>query len=339
MRTALLFLFFSLLAANSAEAQFRFLRGSASQRNSIPVTLLSGQPYLDTNATATNFWMGNGTTNKLIGGDSVTYGAVLYGTDAQASDAYVVTLAPTPGQLFNGMTVTFRAATANTGSATLNVNSLGAKTIYKGATSADTLATGDIAAGQVVTVRYADSAWFFQGAPETGASVRYISVPAVGIGATGTDWMGAAYNQNFFPFTVTERFTPDSSVWYLQSANATSDSFKVAIYSLARAKLAETAWGAHGLSSSNVRYAQVFTSHPVLAPGTYLFMYSHNTNTTLPSLDIMNTTTYFRVAQSKGWAGTVAATATPGGPAFPSTITGDVALAKTTVPIVELIGQ
>ena len=50
------------------------------------------------------------------------------------------------------MVVYFKANTVNTGAATLNVNSLGAKTIVKGVST--TLNDGDIAAGQFCTVIY-----------------------------------------------------------------------------------------------------------------------------------------------------------------------------------------
>lgn len=79
-------------------------------------------------------------------------GQQIYAADAQANDTYVITLAPAitayvAGQMFN-----FKANTSNTGACTLNVNGLGAKTIKK-QVSTDT-ASGDILAGQVVTVVY-----------------------------------------------------------------------------------------------------------------------------------------------------------------------------------------
>ena len=50
-----------------------------------------------------------------------------FAADAEASDAYVITLSPAPTALYTGMKITFSANTANTGACTLNVNSLGAK--------------------------------------------------------------------------------------------------------------------------------------------------------------------------------------------------------------------
>lgn len=75
-----------------------------------------------------------------------------YAVDAGANDTYAITLTTAPTAYVAGQTYTFKANTANTGAATLNVNSLGAKTIV----GADGAALTDniIAAGQIVTVVY-----------------------------------------------------------------------------------------------------------------------------------------------------------------------------------------
>lgn len=75
-----------------------------------------------------------------------------FATDGEASDTYAVTLSPVPTSYFTGMVVRFSANTANTGAATLNVNSLGAKTIKRN--HDQDLITNDIEAGQIVTVVY-----------------------------------------------------------------------------------------------------------------------------------------------------------------------------------------
>lgn len=83
---------------------------------------------------------------------SVQNSTYTYAPDAQASDAYAITLTPAPAAYAAGQTFAFKANTANTGAASLNVNSLGAKTIKK-LTDQD-LATGDIEAGTIVIVTY-----------------------------------------------------------------------------------------------------------------------------------------------------------------------------------------
>lgn len=103
----------------------------------------------------------NGLLKELQGGDKLALadleynlqdGSIVYAADAGSTDAYAITLVPTPSAYTTGMVVHFKANTVNTGACTLNVNSLGAKTIKK---NYDTdLADGDIKAGQFVSVIY-----------------------------------------------------------------------------------------------------------------------------------------------------------------------------------------
>ncbi len=93
-----------------------------------------------------------GSGNKMVTQTGFQHGAELYAADAGTNDTYVITLSPVPTSYTAGMVVHFKANTINTGAATLNVNSLGAKTIKKGLST--TLADGDIAAGMFCTVIY-----------------------------------------------------------------------------------------------------------------------------------------------------------------------------------------
>jgi hypothetical protein len=78
--------------------------------------------------------------------------AGLYAASSTGNDSYAITVTPTPNDYDAGDTYTFKADVGNTGAATLNVNSLGAKTIKKFGTL--DLENGDITAGQIVTVKY-----------------------------------------------------------------------------------------------------------------------------------------------------------------------------------------
>jgi hypothetical protein len=78
--------------------------------------------------------------------------SAVFAADAEASDTYVITLTPAPSAYATGQRFSFSANTANTGAATLNVNALGAKTIKR--PDGNDLETGDIVAGQHVTVEY-----------------------------------------------------------------------------------------------------------------------------------------------------------------------------------------
>ena len=83
-----------------------------------------------------------------------------YAADAEASDTYAITLSPVPAAYYNGMVVNFKANTANTAAATLNVNTLGAIAIKK--YHDQDLETGDIEANQIVSVVYNSSTAKFQ---------------------------------------------------------------------------------------------------------------------------------------------------------------------------------
>lgn len=83
--------------------------------------------------------------------------AGLYAASAMGNDSYAITVSPVPNDYDAGDTYFFKADVANTGPATLNVNSLGAKTIKKFGTQ--DLETGDIIAGQIVGVKY-DGTYF-----------------------------------------------------------------------------------------------------------------------------------------------------------------------------------
>jgi len=76
----------------------------------------------------------------------------IYFTDAAVTDAYVITLVPAVAAYVTGQVFNFKANTANTGGATLNVNGLGAIAILKH--NNVVLADNDIESGQIVTVVY-----------------------------------------------------------------------------------------------------------------------------------------------------------------------------------------
>lgn len=102
------------------------------------------------------------------------YQGSAYAADAEASDTYVVTLDPVPAAYFAGMTIRVLFNTANTGAATINVNSLGAKTIKK--MHDQDLEDNDIEATQISTLIYDGTNFQMQGqlasATGTGAPVR-----------------------------------------------------------------------------------------------------------------------------------------------------------------------
>lgn len=95
-----------------------------------------------------------GTSARLVVNPSTltTVQTYDYAASSGGTDAYAITVAPVPTAYVTGQVFHFKADVANTGGATLNVNSLGAKTIVKEVSTA--LATGDIAASMICTVIY-----------------------------------------------------------------------------------------------------------------------------------------------------------------------------------------
>mgnify|MGYP000986709967 CR=1 FL=1 len=95
-----------------------------------------------------------------------------YAADSVGTDSYAITVTPAPTAYTTGMRFIFKAGTANTGACSLNVNSLGAKTIKKNYNT--DLETGDILANQIVEVIY-DGTNFQIKTSATGVDFNYIS--------------------------------------------------------------------------------------------------------------------------------------------------------------------
>lgn len=83
-----------------------------------------------------------------------------YLVDASGTDSYAITPSPAITAYGSGQLFVFKAGTSNTGTASLNVSALGAKTIVRSDGTA--LETGDIIAGQIVIVVYDAVTGFMQ---------------------------------------------------------------------------------------------------------------------------------------------------------------------------------
>jgi len=91
---------------------------------------------------------------------NIKRGLINYGVDSGAADAYVVTLPYTATALTDGMQVVFKASAANTGACTINVDSLGVKSI-KRHDGTDPVA-GDIGASKITELRYNSTTTVFE---------------------------------------------------------------------------------------------------------------------------------------------------------------------------------
>jgi hypothetical protein len=82
-----------------------------------------------------------------------------YTTDIGAVNAYVVTTPYSFLSYFDGMEIVFRTANTNTGAVTINVNSLGVKSVkFPGGADPD---SGTILAGSILSLRYDNANGYF----------------------------------------------------------------------------------------------------------------------------------------------------------------------------------
>lgn len=130
-------------------------------------------------------------------------------TSSGSANAYVVTYAVAPAAYYTGQRFAFITNFAVTGSATVNVNSLGAKTIKKMVAGVKTnLASGDIASGDFIDLDYdgTDMVWVNKGFA-TSVSVADTTTQGIVELATTTEQLTGT--------DATRAATPDSvaSLW------------------------------------------------------------------------------------------------------------------------------
>ena len=151
----------------------KFIITSANYTASSAVTVTStstGTVGTDISGAGASDWMdcdtGNGTATAVAESSGLTMlsgrlsllktviqnATWVSATDAEASDAYAITVSPVPAAYALYQVFQFKANTANTGAASLNVNGLGAITIKKNRDQ--DLETGDIEANSIVVVVY-----------------------------------------------------------------------------------------------------------------------------------------------------------------------------------------
>lgn len=118
----------------------------------VPITLAAFRKAALPSASLSGSVASGDLADGAVTPDQVTPGAFWYGDGTLTSDTYAVTLDPALAALADGVVVAFQADAVCPATPKLNVNSLGAKTIYSAYNVA--LAAGDIRANQIVEVRY-----------------------------------------------------------------------------------------------------------------------------------------------------------------------------------------
>lgn len=107
----------------------------------------------------------------------IQFNKLNFGITTGSANAYTLSLNPAPSHYEQGMEIAYKANFSNSGGATLNVNGLGSKNIYKSVTTA--LVSNDILNGQIVKVIY-DGTNFQIMNPNTGTAAN----PGAGAGTS-----------------------------------------------------------------------------------------------------------------------------------------------------------
>jgi len=104
------------------------------------------------------------------GGSDNTKENIISGIVASGTDTYTATYVPTPSSYTDGFKMLVRFTNANTGASTININSLGAKSIVKGVSTA--LVAGDIAAGTTLLLSYDGTNFVVVGTQMIGVATK-----------------------------------------------------------------------------------------------------------------------------------------------------------------------
>lgn len=145
----------SPLTAAEGDANLTTLRDAINGLFALLGVALKSDGSIKDAAVATAAIVDRAVTNAKLAFDSAFYAA-----DSGAADALVVTFSPAPSAYAAGMRLLVRVANTNTTVTTINVNSLGVKTIKKNGST--DLAAGDIIAGQIIDLAYDSVSGTFQ---------------------------------------------------------------------------------------------------------------------------------------------------------------------------------
>ncbi len=154
-----------------ATTQVKRRRGTAAQCDAM--TPAEGEIIVDT--TNDRVRVGDGSTSGGISVPNafdIQKNSFSAATAGGTADALTLTLTPAPASYTSNMSVSFKAASTNTGAATLNVNGLGATNLRKSSGgSIVALSAGDIVSGAFYTAYYDGTNFVLEGAGGGVASV------------------------------------------------------------------------------------------------------------------------------------------------------------------------
>jgi hypothetical protein len=119
-------------------------------------------------------------------------GTTSYGVDTGTLNAYAFALNSAINAYTDGMDLSFKAASSNTGPVTININALGAKTVTRGDGAA--LLAGDIVAGQIVEIHYNITTDSFQYSQTSASAITSAQAAATNSAASASASSTSATN-------------------------------------------------------------------------------------------------------------------------------------------------
>lgn len=246
-------------ATDVLNAQGNYIAGAVTESSTTVKGVVELATYAETIARTTT----GGTGAKLVPTpDTLT--TVLtydYQADSVGTDAYAITCTPAPTAYTTGMRFTFKAGTANTGSATLNVNSLGAKTLKK--RYDQDLATGDILANQIVEVVYDGTNMQMVSSQQPAPSFAHGQATRTTGDGTGTQNIahGLGVTPRFIRITATQYNAVSATAYSTSIGTATSTSDESCTYVSSQ----PSGVGPVGQSSGNIVYMASSTTNGGIA--------------------------------------------------------------------------
>ena len=111
-------------------------------------------------------------------------GTVNFAVDTGTANTYVAALDASITTYTDGLQVVFRPLASNTGTSTINLNGLGAKSIVL--TNSDPIQAGDISAGAIIDVRYSTATGFFHLTPNSAIYAHDAGVSATAAAASAS---------------------------------------------------------------------------------------------------------------------------------------------------------
>jgi hypothetical protein len=156
-------------------------------------------------------------------------GTANFAVDTGTANTYVAALDASITTYTDGLQVVFRPLASNTGTSTINLNGLGAKSIVL--TNSDPIQAGDISAGAIIDVRYSTATGFFHLTPNSAIYAHDAGVSAASALAsknTATTQAGIATTQATNASTSATNAATSATTATTQATNASTSATNAA---------------------------------------------------------------------------------------------------------------